>query len=105
LQLRNNGIIIQIENINYEKGEIYIMTAKQENLVVLNLSAEAFGSTGLNKNQFEALLVNAIKCDFIITGCNGQEVKLEIMQEIRVENISLSDEHGYEIESADELTI
>jgi uncharacterized protein len=82
------------------------MTANQENLVVLNLSeVEAFGFSALNKAQFESLLANAIKVDFIITGCNGEKVALEIMQEVRVENISLSDEYGYEIESADELNV
>jgi hypothetical protein len=81
-------------------------TIKTENMVTVQLnSVVAIGFTGMNKQQIEALLGTALKFDLIVHGCNGEQVKFEIMHDIEVESIIVEDEDGNEITSADHISL
>lgn len=79
-------------------------TIQNENMVTVKFSAEGFTFSGMNKQQIEALLGTAVKFDLIVHGCNGQQIKLEIMQDIEIESLTVEDEEGNEIQSSDEVS-
>lgn len=80
-------------------------TIKNENMVTLQISGEAFGYSDLNKQQIESLILNAIKCDITFTGCNGEKFSMEMMMDIQADNFTVTDEDGYELSSADEINL
>ena len=75
-------------------------------MVTVQLSAnEAFGFTDMSKSEFEAMLLTAVKCEMVFTKPTGEQVKLEIMDEIQSDQITFCDpEDGIEIMEAD-LTV
>jgi predicted thioesterase len=82
-----------------------MMTTKNENMVTVQLkSVEAIGFTGMNQQQIQALLGTALKIDLIVHGCNGKQVKFEIMQDVEVENITVEDKDGNEIQDAEHIS-
>lgn len=80
-------------------------TIKTENMVTLQLSLEAFGFTGMNKQEVEAAILNAVQCQLVFTKSNGKKFQMESVFEPKIESIIVEDEDGNEITSADHISL
>jgi hypothetical protein len=75
-------------------------TLNNENMVTLNLSSlEAFGYTGMNKQEIEAAILTAIQCQLTFTTATGEKIELVSYFPPQIENIVVEDEDGYPIEA------
>jgi hypothetical protein len=76
------------------------------NVATVNLSNfEAMTGTGLNKQQLEILLATAPKVELVLDFGGDNKLTLEVLNDLEVENVSVTDEYGFDIESADGETI
>lgn len=78
-------------------------TITNENMVTVQLSIEAFGFTGLNKQEIEAAILTSIQCQLSFTTNKGEKIELISYDVPQVENITVEDEDGNEITLSDEL--
>ncbi|TWE06427.1 hypothetical protein FB550_102449 [Neobacillus bataviensis] len=75
-----------------------------ENMVTLNINnLEAFGFTGMNKQQLEAAIKTSIQCQLTFTTAKGEKIELTSYFVPEIDNIVVTDEEGYEIQNADNL--
>lgn len=76
---------------------------RNENMVTVQLSLEAFGFTGMSKQEIEAALLTAIDCKIIFTKCSGESFELQSCFEPKIENLTVVDEDGIEIYQEEEF--
>lgn len=75
-----------------------------KNSVSTNLTLEAFGYTGMNKQELIAALLTSTGCKITFTTPLGEEINLESFFEPDINDIELTDENGIVIEDADQVT-
>jgi hypothetical protein len=85
-----------------KRERLHIMT--NENMVTANLSLEVFGFTGMNKQEILSTLLTSHQCKLVFSTATGEEITLTSFFEPKIQDLSLSDEDGYPIVEADQVT-